>query len=187
MIGEIIDRFRRGAGWNLQTETTTEAKRDRQQLILVFLEQLGAARVPVEEYERCYRRATVTRARLKAEGKSVPFHITPEELVAEWFILEKEIAAKTADDNEKPDLEASVCPDRENHVEGEAVQEYLIWGSFAVMLPCHKCRPKAHSQRQLEAVERRNKSFANRRLEAGEEENERCSASASVSRGAENL
>lgn len=166
VIGDIIDRFRQGIGWNLKDEQTPEARAERKRLIAIFLEQLGAGGVPVEQYERCYRRATATRARRRADGKENPFHITPEELVSEWFLLKKERENQTSD--EKPDLET--CTDANNHIEGEAVQEYLIWGSYSVYLPCHVCRPKTHQKRQLEAVEVRNNSFANRRLEAGEED-----------------
>jgi hypothetical protein len=166
IIGDIIDRFRRAAGWNLQAEETLEAKRDRQQLIAVFLEQLGAARVPVDQYERLYRRATVTRARRRAEGKENPFHLTPEEIVTEWFGLQKELA------DAPKETDAQACPNVNQHIDGEPVCEFVYWMTTEVILPCPVCRPRAFAQRQKEFTEKRNQSFANRRLESGSPEGE---------------
>jgi hypothetical protein len=164
-IGKLIDRFRLGAGWNLKDENTPEAIQDRDNLIAVFLEDLGAARVPTDQYERLYRRAKVTRARQKAEGKSVPFHLTSEELVAEWFVLQKEIAA--AGTANKSDLPVEKCPNLSEHIDGEPIVELLLWGKDEVILPCHTCRPEAFRIRRNEFEQKRNASFASRRLEAG--------------------
>jgi hypothetical protein len=164
VIGDIIDRFRRSIGWNLAQEQTEEEKKDRMQLIAVFLEILGAAAVPVEEYERCYRRATVTRARLKADGKSVPYHITAEELVTEWILLQRSRATQP----ESQDKPAELCSFRNNHIDGEPIVEYAFSGITDMILPCHECRPEAHRVRKNEKIEQHNATFASRRLEAGE-------------------
>lgn len=166
IVGDLIDRFRRGAGWNLADEETLEQKRDRQQLILVFLEDLGAAKVPVKEYERLYRRAKVTRARRKSEGKDISYHITPEELVAEWFLLEKETAESLAKDKE---YSSETCPEKGQHIGDDAIVEYCFGGTIDVILPCRVCRPHAFDQRREEFTEEHNRSFAARRLNAADE------------------
>lgn len=165
-LGKIFDRFRRQTDWRLEGEETVEAKKDRGQFIAAALEVLGAARVPVESYERLYRRAMVSRARRRAEGKSVNFKLSGEDLATEWFVLQKEIAeAPPAPVAEMPEDE---CPNRHQHIGSEAIVEYLFAGKKEVVLPCHACRPKAFTLRNAEFVENHNNSFANRRLGTGE-------------------
>ena len=163
IVGDFIDRFRRQAGWNLADEQTPEAKNDRKQLILVFLEVLGVSGAPVEYYDKLYQLAMATRAKAKSDGKSVPFHITAEEVAAEWFALERKLRDKESD---KP---AELCGFRANHEEGEPIVTYFPYGE-PMVLPCHECRPEAHRIRKAEKIEARNKSFANRRLKAAPEQ-----------------
>lgn len=159
IVGDLIDRFRRQAGWNLADEQTEEAKKDRQELILVFLEVLGATGARPEHYERLYRRAMRTRASRRANGERLPYHITAEEMAAEWFPLEKELRETETEKTEE------LCGFRANHENGERVVTYFPYGE-PMVLPCHECRPAAHAARKAYLIEVRNKSFANRRLAA---------------------
>lgn len=165
ILGTIYDRFRRQAGWNLQSDETEEAKGDRMQFIGASLEVLGAARVPVAHYDRLYRRAMVARARKRANGESVNYLLSAEDLAVEWFVFEKEMAAIP---NESEDL--AVCPGESKHFGNEAVVSYCFAGEIDVVLPCAECRPKAFEQRKKEHLNEHNQSFASRRLGAADAE-----------------
>lgn len=146
---------------------TPEEKVDHQHYVMTFLEVLGAAGVPVDQYEICFRRARVARARKEAEGKSVSFKITPEEIAAQWFVIQKEQAEKTADDPQnKP---AENCSFLNEHIGGESIVQYFPAWSLpdGVVLPCHECRPKAHEQKKAAQIEKHNQYVRSRILEAG--------------------
>lgn len=121
-----------------------ETDDDRGELVLSFLEILGAAGVPVPEYEPCYRQARIMRADLVKKGKEPPFHLTPEEMVAAWEVRAK----KLAESNEKPDIDPEKCENKHNHINGETIALYQPIGRDEVILPCHGCRSKAHEQRR---------------------------------------
>lgn len=156
IIGNIIDRFRRSIGWNLKEETQD----DRGELVLSFLEILGAANVPVSEYEPCYRQARLMRAEIVKKGKEPPFHLTPEEMAAAWVVRAK----KLAESEEKPDLDHNSCKNKHEHIGGEAVAFYQPVGRDGVILPCHECRPKAHEiQRKADKQKYEKEILANRK------------------------
>lgn len=157
IVGKIFDRFRLAQGWKLTDDDTEHDLR-----VTVWLEILGTAKIQPRFYERLYQKAMVTRGRRKGQGQDVPFFITPEELIAEYDGLLKELAEKPSEPKE-----CSVPHDDED----DRLVEYMLWGETPAMLPCHECRPEAHRQRKSARIEeKRNKTL---RLNAKPENTEK--------------
>jgi hypothetical protein len=103
-LGEVIDRWRIGAGWQPFDERTQHLT------IAVWLELLNAAGVPPEAYAELYRRGLMARAVAIAAGVKVP-DFGPELLLAVWPALKREQEqAAVAARKYLPAQAESVCP-----------------------------------------------------------------------------
>lgn len=143
VVGRILNRYRISQGWG------AEPPEDHALRVASWLEILGIAEVPVEEYENCYRRAMATRMQREAAGDKL-FALTPGELVAEYRALQIRRAAASGKD--RPDA-VSICPDRHEHKSpDEALRDYGFPGLDPEWLPCHACRPSAFERRRAEVM-----------------------------------
>jgi len=136
VLGKMFDRFKLSQGFNLKDDDEQDLR------IAAFIEILGTARIPVKYWDRLYQKAMVTRGQRRARGEKNPFFITPEELIAEYDSLMREIAQQPIN---------LVCPQTHDNEEDRLV-EYMFGGNVPVLLPCHLCRKDAHQQRIAERV-----------------------------------
>lgn len=143
-VGRILNKFRIAQGWN------AESPEDHALRVAAWLEILGIAEIPVEQYDDLYRRAMATRMRREAAGEKL-FALTPGELVAEYRAKAARDAARAAE-QDRPDA-VDVCPDRHDHRSpDEALRDYGFPGGPEEWLPCHVCRPKAFGRRRADTI-----------------------------------
>jgi hypothetical protein len=140
-LGKIFDRFRLSQGWNLK-----DGEEDHDDRTTAFIEILGAAKIPVRHWEKLYRKAMVTRGMRRARNEQNSFFITPEEFIAEYEGLMKELAEKPQD---KP------CPQPHDDEEDRLVEYMFAGGTDGTLLPCHLCRKDAYHKRIAERIEQK--------------------------------
>lgn len=130
-IGKILERFRLSQGWKAEEDEDHELR------MTAFLEILGAARIPVNLYDRLYRRVMVTRAKKKASGESVSYYIAPEEMVAEYFTLQNELKKQSESEQSAPQ-----CSNDRNHIDDKGNTKIISLFDLDrdEIAPCFFCR-----------------------------------------------
>jgi hypothetical protein len=122
-----------------------EDQENHEARIISWIEILGTANIPIEHYDGLYRRAMVSRGRKKGEGLSVPYWITPEELIAEHAEFQRDLQAQP-----RP---VEHCSQPHDADRDDRLNIYAVGGVEEIALPCHECRPEAHRKRVVEHLD----------------------------------